>query len=81
MHMISDIWESKFVSDIEGLRRINLNLPKNSDLYADKGYNDYAFENRLVQEKQIHLLPVRKKNSKRGGGSFLAKIRKKKKND
>ena len=65
-------------SDIGGLRKIDLNLPKNSALIGDKAYNDYKHEDRLVQEKQIHLLPVRKKNSKRKGGGFLAKIRKRK---
>ena len=65
------------ISDIEGLRRIDLKLPKNSGLIGDKAYNDYEYEDRLVQEKQIHLLPVRKKNSKRKGGGFLAKIRRK----
>jgi hypothetical protein len=86
VHMIADVYGNPrqylllpaSVSDIEGLRRIDLKLPKNSGLYGDKAYNDYAYEDRLVQEKQIHLQPIRKKNSKRGGGSFLAKIRQKK---
>lgn len=65
-------------SDIAGLKKMNLALPKNSSLYADKAYNDYAFEDRLIHEKQIHLLPIRKKNSKRRGGGFLAGIRKRK---
>lgn len=86
MHMITDVYGNPkqylllpaSVSDIEGLRRIDLRLPKNSGLYGDKAYNDYAYEDRLIQEKQIHLLPIRKKNSKRKGGGFLAKIRRRK---
>ena len=65
-------------SDIASFRKIDLNLPKNSSIYADKAYNDYKYEDRLIQEKQLHLMPVRKKNSKRKGGGFLAKIRRRK---
>jgi len=65
-------------NDIKAFKKIELHLPKNSSIYADKAYNDYKYEDRLIQEKQIHLLPMRKKNSKRKGGGFLAKIRKKK---
>lgn len=65
-------------SDIGFFKKIELNLPKNSALYGDKAYNDYKYEDQLIQEKQIHLQPVRKKNSKRKGGGFLAKIRRKK---
>jgi len=64
--------------NIQGLRRIDLSLPKNSGLYGDRAYNDYKYEDRLVQEKQIHLQPIRKKNSKRKGSRLLAKIRRKK---
>lgn len=86
VHMISNVrgyprqylFLPAAISDIEGLRRINLNLPRNSGLYGDKAYNDYAYEDRLVQEKQIHLQPIRKKNSKRKGSSLLAKIRRRK---
>jgi len=86
VHMISDVSGKPrqylllpaAVSDIEGLRRINLSLPENSGLYGDKAYNDYKYEDRLVQEKQIHLQPIRKKNSKRKGSGLLAKIRRKK---
>jgi len=69
-------------NDIKAFKKIKLNLPKNSSIYADKAYNDYKYEDRLIQEKQIHLLPVRKKNSKRKGGGFFSKNKKKeKKND
>jgi len=86
VHMISDIYGNPrqylllpaSVSDIKGLRRIDLKLQRNSRLYGDKAYNDYAYEDQLIQEKQIHLVPIRKKNSKRGESGFLAKIRRRK---
>jgi hypothetical protein len=64
-------------ADITGLKQMDLLLPRNSSLYGDKAYNDYDFEDRLIQKGQIHLQPIRKKNSKRRGGGFLAAIRKK----
>lgn len=64
--------------DMKAFKKIEIRLPKNSSIYADKAYVDYEYEDRLIQEKQIHLLPIRKKNSKRKGGGFLAKIRKRK---
>ncbi|MCL4229324.1 IS982 family transposase [Candidatus Dependentiae bacterium] len=86
LHMICDVFghpkQMLFLpastSDIAGLRAIDLQLPKNSALYADKAYNDYCYEDRLIQEKQIHLMPIRKKNSVRKGGGHLAKIRQRK---
>lgn len=85
-HMISDVYGNPrqclllpaSVSDIEGLRRMDLKLPENSMLFGDKAYNDYAYEDYLIQKKQIHLLPVRKKNSKRKGNALLAALRRKK---
>ena len=65
-------------SDIASFRKFDLDLPKNSSMYGDKAYNDYKYEDRLIQEKQIHLMPIRKKNSKRKGGGYLAKIRRRK---
>jgi len=62
-------------NDMKAFKKFELKLPTNSSVYADKAYVDYQYEDRLVQEKQIHLLPIRKKNSKRRGGGFLAKIR------
>lgn len=66
------------ISDISGFKQIDLSLQKNSVIYADKAYNDYLYEDRLMQEKQIHLIPLRKKNSKRKGSEYLARIRKRK---
>ena len=86
LHMVCDVHGKPvqtFLSpasenDIKAFRKINLDLPINSVIYGDKAYNDYRYEDRLIQEKQIHLMPIRKKNSKRKGGGFLAKIRRKK---
>jgi hypothetical protein len=86
LHMISDVNGNPkqylllpaSESDIVGLRKIDLNLPKNAALYGDKAYNDYEYEDRLIQEKQIHLMPIRKCNSKRKGIDFWAKLRRKK---
>ncbi len=86
LHMICDVngnpvelfLQPGSKSDIASFRRMSINLPKNSSIYADKAYNDYNFEDMLIQQKQIHLLPIRKKNSKRRGGGFMAKIRRKK---
>ena len=86
LHMISDTHGNPrqylllpaSESDIAGFRKIDLHLPKNSSLYGDKAYNDYAYEDRLIQEKQIHLMPIRKRNSKRKGIELLARLRRKK---
>lgn len=86
MHMICDINRNpvEFLilpaceSDVTSLKKLELNLPQNSSLLGDKAYNDYKFEDYLVQFKQIHLLPIRKKNSKRKNGGYLAGIRKRK---
>jgi len=86
LHMVSDakgnpidlLLRPACESDIKVLKKIDLDLPKNSRLYADKAYNDYVFEDSLFQKKYIHLIPIRKKNSKRKGSDFLECIRKKK---
>ena len=85
-HMISDIngIPASFMitpgseSDIAALRKIDLDLPQSSLLYADKAYNDYKFEDKLAYQKQIYLQPIRKKNSKRKGCLILEQARKKK---
>ena len=52
------------ISDISGLFDFDLDLPHGATVIADKAYNVYWFED-LLAEAGIHLLPVRKKNSKR----------------
>ena len=34
-------------------------------VYADKAYNDYEIEDLLAEVEDVHLLPIRKKNSRR----------------
>jgi len=42
----------------------DLDLPEGTTILGDKAYNDYLIED-LLAEWQHHLLPHRKKNSKR----------------
>lgn len=64
-------------SDITALKELPLALPKESVLYADKGYTDYRLEARLLSEKGVCLQALRRKNSLRPRSEELtAKIRK-----
>ena len=47
------------------LKDFTFDLPPEAIIYGDKGYNDYVFEEFLIDSLQIQLLPIRKKNSKR----------------
>jgi hypothetical protein len=51
-------------SDTRALKMYNFDLPAGSLVTGDKAYNDYAFED-LLEEAQLELQPLRKKNSKR----------------
>lgn len=51
--------------DINGLNTLCLNLPQESKIYADSAYIDYDLEDTLKEAKNINLMPLRKKNSKR----------------
>jgi len=51
--------------DVEALKCYAYELPDGSIIYADKAYNDYAIEDLLQEVEPMHLLPIRKKNSKR----------------
>lgn len=50
--------------DVSGLLAFDFDLPAGATLIADKAYNIYWYED-LLAEVDLHLLPVRKKNSKR----------------
>ena len=52
-------------SDLPILKQFDLDIPKNSIIYADKLYNDYEFEDFLQEWADISFKPLRKKNSKR----------------
>jgi hypothetical protein len=51
--------------DVDALKSYAYALPDGSMIYADKAYNDYEIEDLLKEVEHIHLLPMRKKNSKR----------------
>jgi hypothetical protein len=51
--------------DVDALKYYAYELPNGSIIYADKAYNDYEIEDLLKEVDHIHLLPMRKKNSKR----------------
>lgn len=51
--------------DVDALKYYAYELPDGSMIYADKAYNDYEIEDLLHTVDHIHLLPMRKKNSKR----------------
>jgi hypothetical protein len=50
--------------DVEGLDFFDFDLPEQSQIIGDKAYNDYELEDVLL-EADLHLLPMRKQNSKR----------------
>ena len=52
------------IADITAFREFNFDLPKDSVIYADKAYNDYGLED-VLSDVNIHLSPMRRKNSKR----------------
>jgi len=53
------------LNDCRVLKQFNLDLPQRSNIYADKCYNDYEYEDLLKEAADISLSPLRKKNSKR----------------
>jgi hypothetical protein len=58
--------------DVDALKYYAYELPNGSIIYADKAYNDYEIEDLLKEVDHIHLLPIRKKNSKRALSSSIA---------
>jgi hypothetical protein len=56
-------------ADMTAFHNFRLNIPDESVILAGKAYNDYALEDSL-KEEGIHLMPIRKKNSKRKYESF-----------
>jgi hypothetical protein len=51
--------------DMAVFKDFPLDLPKTSILYGDKAYNDYQYEEFLLEALQVELKPLRRKNSKR----------------
>jgi len=52
--------------DVDALKYYAYELPDGAIIYADRAYNDYEIEDLLKEVDHIHLVPMRKKNSKRG---------------
>jgi len=52
------------VGDVEGLDFFDFDLPQHSQIIGDKAYNNYELED-VLTEADLHLLPIRKHNSKR----------------
>jgi len=53
------------LGDVDALQYYAYELPDGAIIYADKAYNDYEIEDLLQAVDHIHLLPMRKQNSKR----------------
>ncbi len=51
-------------SDTTGLELFDFDLPSGSMVLGDKAYNHYVIED-ILEDNEIHLYPIRKKNSKR----------------
>jgi hypothetical protein len=57
-------------SDTRALKMYQFDLPKEALVTGDKAYNDYSFED-LMLDANINLLPLRKKNSHRALPAWL----------
>ncbi len=53
------------LADITALQNMHLDLPENSELYADSAYTDYNLEDNYREHEKIYLRIVRRSNSKR----------------
>lgn len=51
-------------SDVSGLDYFDFDLPTGAQIMADKAYTNYELED-VLKEADLHLLPLRKANSKR----------------
>jgi hypothetical protein len=61
-------------SNVRVLKTFQLDLPEESQIYADKGYDDYELKDTLIKAVDIQLCPSRKKNSKRAVPPYLAYV-------
>ena len=62
--------------DVTALQTMQINLPENSQLYADSGYTDYEQEHYYAQCEHIYLQVQRKKNSQRADESWMSYLKK-----
>lgn len=63
-------------SDIKAAREFVFDIPKKSEIHADKAYVDYTFEDYLDLKRNISFNAKRKKNAKRPKKKFCGKTRK-----
>jgi hypothetical protein len=61
-------------SDVHALKTFQFDVPKGSHIYADKAYNNYEIEDVLVEAADIHLSPIRKKNSTRAVPPYITYV-------
>jgi hypothetical protein len=61
-------------SDVRALKIFQFDVPNGSHIYADKAYNDYEIEDVLVEAAEIHLSPIRKKNSTRAVPPYITYV-------
>ncbi len=67
-------------ADLIGLQEMALDLPAGAQLYGDKAYTDYDYEQQLQTTRQIRRLPLRKSNARRQHTAELTKtVRRKRK--
>jgi hypothetical protein len=52
-------------ADITAFKCMEIDLPSNSRVYGDKAYTSYSFEDYLLEEELIKLIPERKANLSR----------------
>ena len=58
-------------SDTKALKMYHFDLPQDALVIGDKAYNDYGFEDMML-EANLNLLPLRKKNSQRPLPSWMS---------
>jgi hypothetical protein len=61
-------------SDVRALKTFQCAVPNGSHIYADKAYNNYAIEDGLAEAADIHLSPIRKKNSTRAVPPYITYV-------
>lgn len=64
------------IHDSTAFNSMNIDLPRESDLYADSGYTNYELEDYYKELEQIYLHVERKNNSKRMDSPAMKYIKK-----
>lgn len=60
------------VDDKAAFGLLAFQLPEQTQIFADKAYNVYVQEERLQQEGELELLPIRKRNSKKQDNTYVS---------